>query len=168
MAGFVIHVSLALQRHHLVFLKVKPWSEYGDSIICVMGLLLTVQMTYLGFDSSQGNDEQERFQRMESAQNEFRNEFRRRFHISVDDSEVSGGGQNSRILQWVSLSPLFIGAIMKYFITIYIHIFIFIFFLDKLIFTYFAEVSCLIEFVSIVVFYGIFNAFLSNCLCICF
>ncbi|XP_045118387.1 E3 ubiquitin-protein ligase Nedd-4-like isoform X6 [Portunus trituberculatus] len=50
--------------------------------------------------SSQGNDEQERFQRMESAQNEFRNEFRRRFHISVDDSEVSGGGNNSRILQW--------------------------------------------------------------------
>ncbi|KAK8404271.1 hypothetical protein O3P69_000376, partial [Scylla paramamosain] len=51
--------------------------------------------------SSQGNDEQERFQRMESAQNEFRNEFRRRFHISVDDSEVSGGGNNSRILQWI-------------------------------------------------------------------
>ncbi|KAK8404270.1 hypothetical protein O3P69_000376, partial [Scylla paramamosain] len=53
--------------------------------------------------SSQGNDEQERFQRMESAQNEFRNEFRRRFHISVDDSEVSGGGNNSRILQWQQL-----------------------------------------------------------------
>ncbi|XP_050691857.1 E3 ubiquitin-protein ligase NEDD4-like isoform X4 [Eriocheir sinensis] len=42
--------------------------------------------------SSQGNNEQER---MESAQNEFRNEFRRRFHISVDDSEVSRGGENN-------------------------------------------------------------------------
>ncbi|MPC26101.1 E3 ubiquitin-protein ligase Nedd-4 [Portunus trituberculatus] len=47
--------------------------------------------------SSQGNDEQERFQRMESAQNEFRNEFRRRFHISVDDSEVSGADGAVRI-----------------------------------------------------------------------
>uniref|UniRef100_A0A0P4W4E7 HECT-type E3 ubiquitin transferase n=1 Tax=Scylla olivacea TaxID=85551 RepID=A0A0P4W4E7_SCYOL len=70
--------------------------------------------------SSQGNDEQERFQRMESAQNEFRNEFRRRFHISVDDSEVSGGGNNSRILQWVSPSLLFVSAVMKYSITIYL------------------------------------------------
>ena len=86
-----------------------------------MRLPLTVQMTYLGFDSSQGNDEQERFQRMESAQNEFRNEFRRRFHISVDDSEVSGGGNNSRILQWVSLSLLFFSVVMKYDITIHIY-----------------------------------------------
>ncbi|XP_071546530.1 E3 ubiquitin-protein ligase Nedd-4 isoform X2 [Panulirus ornatus] len=49
--------------------------------------------------SSQGNNEQERFQRMESAQNEFRNEFRRRFHISVDDNEVSRAGDNATILQ---------------------------------------------------------------------
>ncbi|XP_068217272.1 E3 ubiquitin-protein ligase Nedd-4 isoform X5 [Palaemon carinicauda] len=44
--------------------------------------------------SSQGTHEQERFQRLESAQNEFRNEFRRRFHISVDDNEVSRGSDN--------------------------------------------------------------------------
>ncbi|XP_042204028.1 E3 ubiquitin-protein ligase Nedd-4-like isoform X2 [Homarus americanus] len=49
--------------------------------------------------SSQGNNEQERFQRMESAQNEFRNEFRRRFHISVDDNEVSRGGDNAAVIQ---------------------------------------------------------------------
>lgn len=79
-----------------------------------------VQMTHFAFDSSQGNDEQERFQRMESAQNEFRNEFRRRFHISVDDSEVSGGGNNSRILQWVSLISVFVSAVMKYSSTIYL------------------------------------------------
>ncbi|XP_053634032.2 E3 ubiquitin-protein ligase Nedd-4 isoform X1 [Cherax quadricarinatus] len=54
--------------------------------------------------SSQANNEQERFQRMESAQNEFRNEFRRRFHISVDDNEVSRAGDNSAILQRESLS----------------------------------------------------------------
>ncbi|XP_050691855.1 E3 ubiquitin-protein ligase Nedd-4-like isoform X2 [Eriocheir sinensis] len=52
--------------------------------------------------SSQGNNEQER---MESAQNEFRNEFRRRFHISVDDSEVSRGGENNtNIIQRQPLS----------------------------------------------------------------
>lgn len=40
---------------------------------------------------------------MESAQNEFRNEFRRRFHISVDDSEVSRAGENNtNIIQRVS------------------------------------------------------------------
>ncbi|XP_066941811.1 E3 ubiquitin-protein ligase Nedd-4 isoform X12 [Macrobrachium rosenbergii] len=44
--------------------------------------------------SSQGTNEQERYQRLESAQNEFRNEFRRRFHISVDDNEVSRGSDN--------------------------------------------------------------------------
>ncbi|KAK4307578.1 hypothetical protein Pmani_020662 [Petrolisthes manimaculis] len=44
--------------------------------------------------SSQGNNEE----RMVSAQNEFRNEFRRRFHISVDDNEVSRGDNNA-ILQ---------------------------------------------------------------------
>ncbi|XP_042872289.1 E3 ubiquitin-protein ligase Nedd-4-like isoform X2 [Penaeus japonicus] len=48
--------------------------------------------------SSQGNNEHERNQRLESAQNEFRNEFRRRFHISVDDNEVSRG-DNTTILQ---------------------------------------------------------------------
>lgn len=48
--------------------------------------------------SSQGNNEHERNQRLESAQNEFRNEFRRRFHISVDDNEVSRGDNNA-ILQ---------------------------------------------------------------------
>lgn len=51
--------------------------------------------------SSQGNNEHERNQRLESAQNEFRNEFRRRFHISVDDNEVSRG-DNTTILQQVS------------------------------------------------------------------
>ncbi|XP_045615393.1 E3 ubiquitin-protein ligase Nedd-4 isoform X2 [Procambarus clarkii] len=49
--------------------------------------------------SSQANNEQERITRMESAQNEFRNEFRRRFHISVDDNEVSRAGDNSAVLQ---------------------------------------------------------------------
>ncbi|KAK3858671.1 hypothetical protein Pcinc_035155 [Petrolisthes cinctipes] len=49
--------------------------------------------------SSQGNNEE----RMVSAQNEFRNEFRRRFHISVDDTEVSRGGDNNAILQRVGL-----------------------------------------------------------------
>lgn len=46
--------------------------------------------------SNQGSNEQER---MASAQNEFRNEFRRRFHISVDENEVSRGGDNTSILQ---------------------------------------------------------------------
>ncbi|XP_069996036.1 E3 ubiquitin-protein ligase Nedd-4-like isoform X3 [Penaeus vannamei] len=50
--------------------------------------------------SSQGNNEHERNQRLESAQNEFRNEFRRRFHISVDDNEVSRG-DNTTILQQI-------------------------------------------------------------------
>ncbi|XP_076069408.1 E3 ubiquitin-protein ligase Nedd4 isoform X1 [Oratosquilla oratoria] len=48
--------------------------------------------------NSQPNREQARYQRMESAQNEFRNEFRRRFHISVDDTEVSRG-DNTSVLQ---------------------------------------------------------------------
>lgn len=45
---------------------------------------------------------------MVSAQNEFRNEFRRRFHISVDDNEVSRGDNNTllqRVCAQVSSFP---------------------------------------------------------------
>lgn len=46
---------------------------------------------------------------MVSAQNEFRNEFRRRFHISVDDNEVSRGDNNTllqRVCALLSTFPL--------------------------------------------------------------
>lgn len=59
---------------------------------------------------------------MESAQNEFRNEFRRRFHISVDDSEVSRGGENTNIIQRVSgpqLCSFVTAKVLKYVMNIF-------------------------------------------------
>lgn len=59
---------------------------------------------------------------MESAQNEFRTEFRRRFHISVDDSEVSRGGENTNAMQRVSgpqLCSFVTGKVWKYTMNIF-------------------------------------------------
>lgn len=70
-------------------------------MVTEMGCHATASFEFEFHFSSQGNNEHERNQRLESAQNEFRNEFRRRFHISVDDNEVSRG-DNTTILQQVS------------------------------------------------------------------
>lgn len=102
-----------------------------------------MQTTCLAFDSSQGNNEQER---MESAQNEFRNEFRRRFHISVDDSEVSRGGENNtNIIQrvsWLNTYSFINGKILKYLTNI--------FYIGPFLHDFFGKITCLIELIVVV------------------